>query len=92
MMFGSLEGLGAMMKSHCSTVPVSTSSGELWDIGDGGRLTSLHGKADTTNFMYCWLCSGGSRNLERGVQGSGRSPQSRRRRSSAQDNTYRRAA
>ena len=36
--------------------------------------------------------SGGSRNLERGVQGSGRSPKSRRRRSSAKDNTCRRAA
>ena len=35
------------------------SSGELGDVGDGGRLRCLHGKVDTTISCMC-TCSVGS--------------------------------
>ena len=32
------------------------SSGELGDVGDGGRLRCLHGKVDTTILRMCYYC------------------------------------
>ena len=42
-----------------STIHSQTSSGELGDFWDSGRLRSLQSKVDTTISrvaMYCWLC------------------------------------
>ena len=41
----------SVRRSHCQN-----SSGELGNVGDGGRLRCLHGKVDTTiSYMQCWF-------------------------------------
>ena len=44
-----------MMKSECSTVPASNSSGKLEDVGDVGWLRCLHGEVDTTVSYYVYM-------------------------------------
>ena len=53
--FSSILDLARLYGKNLS-IPQSqsqTSSGELGDVGDGGRLRCLHGKADTTISCVC---------------------------------------
>ena len=49
MMFGSYGRLGFIINISAFQSQCQNSSGELGDVGDGGRLRCLHGKIDTTN-------------------------------------------
>ena len=54
-MFESYGRLGPVVKFHSPSVRLHLRN--LGDVGNGGRLRYLHGKANTaiSVYMYCWL-------------------------------------